>query len=311
MVASEPQALIDALKQLDDTTAVLVITQVLQDKPELAPPIVTFAVPDLTYPPTKVLTERRCKGSIKSFSSEKEFGLIECEELSQIFGGDVFLHGKQCVIDHPLGTKVSFAVVLSKDNQPQAFDVIKDTPAAAGARAPVMPSMGAMSGMQSMPGMTSLPGIAGMQGMQGMPALQGMQGMSGNTAQALPAMQGMDAMAAMSGLPGMGGMGNNAAAMMQMMAGKAAGAPAPALPPPPATTAAAPSLGQWNGTIKSFDPKQGCGFIQCPDLQAQGYASDVFLSHQELGQFEIGAQVSFTAFLNGTGQPEARQLVQR
>merc|ERR1711924_75061 len=98
------------------------------------------------------------------------------------------------------------------------------------------------------------------------------------------------------------------------MAGKA-GAP----PPPPAAlsspTAAAmpiggsaigglPSLGKWSGTSKSFDAQQGCGFIQCPDLQAQGYTSDVILRKDDVGGFEIGAKVSFPAILNAQGQPE-------
>merc|ERR1719399_2436242 len=69
-----------------------------------------------------------------------------------------------------------------------------------------------------------------------------------------------------------------------------------------------PVLGQYSGTIKGFNPKQGRGFISCPDLAATGQSGEVFLNHEELGQFEVGAQVSFTAFLNATGQPEAKDL---
>merc|ERR1719408_792292 len=73
--------------------------------------------------------------------------------------------------------------------------------------------------------------------------------------------------------------------------------------PPPG-----PVLGQFSGTIKGFNPKQGRGFISCPDLAAQGQSGEVFLNHEELGEFEVGAQVSFTAFLNSKGQPEAKDL---
>lgn len=281
MAGMDAQALIDGLKALDDTTAVLVITTLLQEKPELAPPVVTFAVPDLTYPPTKVLTERRCKGSIKTFNAEKNFGLIECEELNQIFGSDVFLHGKQCPIHHPPGTQVSFSVLLSKDNQPQAYDVIKEA-------------------SQPMPGMAAIQGLPGMQAMQGAMGAMGGMGMGMPGVQGMPGM-GMAGVAGMTGMPAMSSqgamMGGNAAAMMQqMMAGKGASKGGPG------------TLGHFNGTIRSFDPKQGCGFINCPDVQAQGYSSDVFLSPEELGAFEVGSQVSFTAFLNSKGQPEARDL---
>lgn len=321
MVAMEAQALIDALKQLDDTTAVLVITQVLQDRPELAPPVVTFAVPDLTYPPTKLLTERRCKGTMKNYDNQKGCGFIDCEELAPIFGGDVFLHSSQCVVDYPIGTKVSFAVVLSKDNKPQAFDVVKDGLSAPPPQGlPGMPGMGTMQGMpnmgamqgamqgtlhgamqgamqaqgmqmQTMPGMSAMPGMGAMQGVTGMSGMAGMLG-SQPPPPAMGGQGGVQAMGAMGGMQGMPAMGN----MLQMMKmGETAGG-------------AASTLGRFNGAIRSFDPMKGCGFVGCNDLQAQGYTNDAILNHQELGAFDVGAQVSFTAFLNAQGQLQAKDL---
>lgn len=116
------QNLVDALASLDEESAVQVISSVLQARPELAPPVVHFSVPDLTYPPSRALTERRSTGFIKSFNPQKGFGFIECAELHQVFGVDVFLHSKQVSTFEP-GAMVSFAVVLSRDNKPQAFDL--------------------------------------------------------------------------------------------------------------------------------------------------------------------------------------------
>merc|ERR1712032_768298 len=99
------------------------ICSVLQARPELAPPVVQFSVPDLTYPPSRTLAERRSQGFIKSFNQQKGFGFIECQELQPIFGTDVFIHQKQMGSFTP-GTMVNFAVVLSSDKKPQAFDVI-------------------------------------------------------------------------------------------------------------------------------------------------------------------------------------------
>lgn len=277
MVAMDAQSIVHAIRQLDDTTAVMVFTQVLQERPELAPPIVTFAVPDLTYPPSKVLTERRCRGSIKGYSSDTGFGFIECEELAAIFECDVFLHSKQNVNEHPNGTQVSFAAVLSKDNKPQAFDIVKESDPVVAAMPGNAPAIGGMGqDWSSMSGM--MPGMAGMQGMQGMGGM--------------PAMPTMPGMASMQGAMG----GNPNPTMLQQMikmGGKGAGGTV---------------LGRFNGTIESFNPKVGNGIIRCADLQAQGHANEVFLNQEEFGDFDVGAQVSCTVFLNANGRNEAKDL---
>merc|ERR550537_1652153 len=67
-------------------------------------------------------------------------------------------------------------------------------------------------------------------------------------------------------------------------------------------------LGQFFGSVKSYNEATGYGFITCPDLQAQGFTSDVFLSKQHRGEFSKGAEVAFTCYLNSKGQPQARDL---
>merc|ERR1712039_392885 len=53
-------------------------------------------------------------------------------------------------------------------------------------------------------------------------------------------------------------------------------------------------LGRFSGTIKSFN--------------AQGFGQDVFLHHAQLGGFEVGSQVVFTAFLTKKGQAQGKDL---
>merc|ERR1711862_817131 len=73
-------------------------------------------------------------------------------------------------------------------------------------------------------------------------------------------------------------------------------------------------IGQFVGNIKSFNPQKGFGFIECDGLKAAGYTNDVYLHHTKVGSlykvgnFQAGAQVMFTAFLNARGQPQARDL---
>merc|ERR1719203_81357 len=79
-------------------------------------------------------------------------------------------------------------------------------------------------------------------------------------------------------------------------------------------------LGDFIGVIKSFNPNNGYGFIDCPELKAL-YFHDVFLHHQQLGEFGVGETggvpglrfgvgetVQFTAYLNNAGKPQGKDL---
>jgi len=256
----DAQTIVDTVAALDETTALAIVTSILQSRPELAPPVVSYAVPDLTYPPSKAMTERRSRGTVKSLNHEKGFGFIECGELQEVFGSDVFLHIKQAG-DLTAGSAVSFAVMLNKDNRPQAYDVYPD-------------SKGCGKGGGSGGGMSKGWG------------------------------KGDDSGGAF-----------NASAMMQMMAGAfggTAGGGSKGDGKSKGCSKGKPDqqeeLGQFQGTIKSFNAKSGYGFINCEDLKALGCANDVFLHHQQLQEFEVGHQIIFTAYMNSKGQPQAKDL---
>ena len=121
-VPMDVQSLTGALGGLDEESVVSVFTTVLSSRPEIAPLIVAYACPELSYPSAKVLMDPRSQGVVKSYNPEKGFGFIECPELHEVFGHDVFLHCKQ-ISGFAKGDSVSFAVALNKDNKPQAYDL--------------------------------------------------------------------------------------------------------------------------------------------------------------------------------------------
>lgn len=72
-------------------------------------------------------TGRFCSGQIKSFIEAKNYGFVECEELKQEYGCDVFMHGKEFVERNlQVGDYVSFEVGLNSRGKPQALDICKE-----------------------------------------------------------------------------------------------------------------------------------------------------------------------------------------
>jgi hypothetical protein len=184
----DPRLIADAIVSLDEDTAVQVLATILQARPELAPPVINIAVPDLTYPPAKSVQERRAKGVIKGFNPETGVGAIECQELYAVFGQDVILMPQQAAgLAH--GTPVSFAVVLTADNMPQAYDVKMLEPGKGGAGTGVLATMPALGD----------PGVVG-----GMPSIgqPNVPCVDGAAATAVPAMDFDPVQAVMSGKTG-------------------------------------------------------------------------------------------------------------
>jgi len=289
----DSQAAAEVLGNLDEESAIAAITSALQSRPELAPSIVNFAVPELTYPPAKALVDRRAQGVIKSFNPEKGFGFIECPELTEVFGNDVFLHNRQ-VGNFSQGSHVSFAVVLNKDNKPQAYDLC-----------PVDGGSGGGGGGGCGYGVMSGKMGCGSKGKGGWfdasaayaAAMEAAKGAWQAHVSKVPAKGGTQTgvkrkWGSTWGGSGAGGGGASAGGG----AGGGGGKPDEQ-----------GELGQFTGPIKSFNQKNGYGFIDCAELKAQGY-NDVFLHHQQLGDHKVGEQVTFTAYVNSKGQPQAKDL---
>lgn len=64
---------------------------------------------------------------------------------------------------------------------------------------------------------------------------------------------------------------------------------------------------RYCGTIKSFAPDKGFGFIECSEL-FEVYGRDTWLHHAQLQGFQLGETVEFTMALNRQGNPQAVEL---
>merc|ERR1719503_442582 len=68
------------------------------------------------------------------------------------------------------------------------------------------------------------------------------------------------------------------------------------------------ALGRLSGRVKSFNAKQGFGFIECPQIQAM-YGRDVFLHKAQIGDLKVGTEITFGVEPNKQGMPQARDLL--
>jgi len=83
-------------------------------------------------PPTA--TGRICFGTVKSWNEANNYGFIECEEVKNEYGNDVFVHGRNFEnLTLSVGMCLQFEVAVSAKGQPQALNVqpVDDASAAA------------------------------------------------------------------------------------------------------------------------------------------------------------------------------------
>lgn len=300
--STDEQAVQDALVNMEDEVAAGILVNLLQAKPELAPVLVTVALPDMAYAPSSILTAKRAHGAIKSFNEEKGFGFIDCPQLKELFGRDVFVHGKQ-MRGHTVGSACSFAIVLNKDNHPQAFDIMEeDEGKGKGGKAAGKMDAGAGKGKAMFDPWTGEPygkgydkgydkGFdkgygkfdAGYGGDKGYGKFDA--GWGGDKGFGKAEMKGW-------GKPDKGAGKGGEKGKQQTNIGPNV----------------AEVLGQSIGTIKSFSDKNGYGFIDSPEVKELGY-QDVFIHHQQMGNFKVGDEVVFTCYLNDKGNPQAKDLM--
>lgn len=65
--------------------------------------------------------------------------------------------------------------------------------------------------------------------------------------------------------------------------------------------------GRFRGRIKSFNAKQGFGFIENPEAYAM-FGRDVFLHKAQIGNLKVGMEVTYGVEMNKFGMPQARDL---
>eukprot|EP00434_Breviolum_minutum_P000914 symbB.v1.2.000804.t1/scaffold44.1/size390916/17 len=65
-------------------------------------------------------------------------------------------------------------------------------------------------------------------------------------------------------------------------------------------------LGEFYGIVKSYNPEKGFGFIVCDALKSQ-HDGDVYLHSRHIGDFKVGQEVKFQAYLHN-GRLQGREL---
>lgn len=75
----------------------------------------------------------------------------------------------------------------------------------------------------------------------------------------------------------------------------------------PVASAAAGNNTRFRGRIKSFNAKQGFGFIENSEAFAI-FGRDVFLHKAQIGNLKVGTEVTYTVEMNKFGMPQARDL---
>eukprot|EP00928_Gymnodinium_smaydae_P035547 TRINITY_DN249_c0_g1_i1.p2 TRINITY_DN249_c0_g1~~TRINITY_DN249_c0_g1_i1.p2 ORF type:complete len:366 (+),score=106.01 TRINITY_DN249_c0_g1_i1:61-1098(+) len=322
------QAAIEAMKALSDQELLDSLARVLEERNVVLQGLVDWAAPEHAYVPAKAITDHRFEGVVKSYSATAGYGFIDSPSIKEAFGNDVFVHGGQ-LGSNKVGTKVNFAVLLSKDHKPQAFDVTEGAASTyrqaqrqsadfAAGKGKAQPSFGKAG---KGPGGGDGAGWAATQAAQVWNALagdggsggwDGSWGGAGNNAWG-----GGGGENAWFGSQGDGksggckGGGKDAQSKGSASNGKASGGKKGGKgdSPPSMQDMAGVTDRRFEGTIKNFNEKNGFGFIASPEIVSIFQAEiDVFLHHQQIGDFSVGDAVSFAVILNRDGKPQAKEL---
>ncbi|CAJ1448826.1 unnamed protein product [Effrenium voratum] len=125
MGSMDAQRLKEILAALDGDTAVHLVLEALKQRPRLAPAVVGFACPALTYAPARAMAERRCWGVLTQVpGAEGEgFGVISSPEIEATFGAEVAVSREQ-LGGFQVGQELSFSCALDAENKPRAFELL-------------------------------------------------------------------------------------------------------------------------------------------------------------------------------------------
>lgn len=65
--------------------------------------------------------------------------------------------------------------------------------------------------------------------------------------------------------------------------------------------------GRYQGRIKTFNSKQGFGFVDSPATYDQ-HRRDVFIHRKQMGDLTVGAEITFEIKMNKDDHPQAREI---
>lgn len=307
--AMDPQVVLDLLVAMDDNALYFILGELLQSKPNLAPDLISSAVPDLTYAPSKAVTEKRCTGVLQSVRAEG-MSFILCPQLQAAFGCDVCVAPAQ-VAGFVQGEQVSFAVTVNEKSEPQAIDLqslsSKDAGNPARKRNKVTPASTTVSNKRPFSMATGLP-VATEQ-LERPPDLMSKLPSQSMSLQSLPA-KGVAAIAAISAAAA----NNPKAAVHQAFPKQAMTGVTRVMQSDGWQVAKSETdpaevreiLGEYYGVIRNFDPFKGFGFIFCKELY-DAFNVDVYVHGDSCAEFGTGAEVKFEAYMYN-GKVQGRNL---
>mmetsp|Transcript_81237 Transcript_81237/g.161147 ORF Transcript_81237/g.161147 Transcript_81237/m.161147 type:complete len:551 (-) Transcript_81237:117-1769(-) len=222
-------------------------------------------------------------GRLKSFSNRTGYGFIECAQSYTDYGVDVFIHKNSMINPWHIGQPLEFAVICNGRGQPQATDV-NWLP-----RLPLQPKSSALTP-------TAPPPLVAAANIEDAPVL------SGGGDDGLPVISSAAGTPQASNRTATAGSADAAAGGSQSQSPSAASQPA-------SRSASVSTEPRRLGTLKSFSPAQGYGFIACEEVFSN-YQRDVYFDKSQLpsNNWHFGQTVEFVVIHNARGHPQARQI---
>jgi len=282
-----------------------------------------------TLPPTHLKMLRGCfqdemtgqwypyyVGFLKSFSSRAGYGFLECAQSYADWQVDVFIHKSMVRTPWQLGQPCEFSVTMNNRGQPQAMDVswlpalpVRKPPVAKGGAAHPSPGVVLAVGPESRRrdgGGSGASGSAGASSPLPLGATSTPLGASnGAVAERAPPATALPPPLAPNQEPG-----GEGAAASELRTPSPTGDLQPAVRSAGIGTRDADAhQNTWRlGTLKSFSPAQGYGFIACDEIH-HVYTRDVYFDKSQMGSLWLfGATVEFKVIHNSRGHPQARQV---
>mmetsp|Transcript_44417 Transcript_44417/g.96547 ORF Transcript_44417/g.96547 Transcript_44417/m.96547 type:complete len:740 (+) Transcript_44417:198-2417(+) len=222
----------------------------------------------------------RYEGTIKHIDTNKGFGFIRCVEAYELYGCDVYVNRKN-LNGFARGDKVTFALSISKKGTPQGLDL----------------SHGGQSEVRSNSGQDGDDDDTLVH--KGFVKLIDLdKGFGFIRCPEVYELYGSDIFLADKQLKGLT---VGTAVSFSVRVNKRG------QPQAVDVTQDAEDESTWVGTIKSFDPSKGYGFISCAEA-FERYERDVFVHSQQMKDFRPGDSVTFISRPNGQGHPQAYSL---
>jgi len=233
-------------------------------------------------------------GQLKSFNSRTGYGFIGCAQAYRDYGADVFIHKNSMINPWHIGQPLEFAIVCNGRGQPQATDVkwlprlpaLPKSSSAMPTAAPPATTVATLAGRNPAPPVEESPArSSGEDGGAVLGSAAAAPQVASCTA-AVSAATGADAAAG-------GTEGHVLSATSQQASRNALVSPEP----------------RHLGTLKSFSPAQGYGFLACEEVFSN-YQRDVYFDKSQLpnSNWQFNQTVEFVVIHNARGHPQARDI---